>query len=471
MNRVGLPGFWRFLFPPMGDFLIFYLSLATTLFLREPKALSWMTALAYMPLFFAWIAAAYTVGLYEMRLVRNDVTLVRNLLISAGACMLLGMTYFYIVGNQAEMTPKTHLIVAVALSHALIFLWRRAWLWLLKFDILDQRFVFLGDPEQLRAIEMGMPHHAHDTGLSVGPWQWPGVDIVVADAAWVDRNWQAAREVLLAAMFRGVPVVTLEDFYESIFGKVSPYYAANPSWALEFILPKRHGLYAKLKRAIDALGAAVLLVAAAPVLAATAALIALCDGRPVLFKQLRAGFMGKPFILWKFRTMTSGAEAKGPLLAAAALDCHVTRLGDILRRFRLDELPQLWNVLKGDMSFVGPRPEWIKEVRVLEKAVPSNHLRHLVKPGVTGWAQVRFRQTNTVRDAIERLHYDLFYVKYFSFALDVSIILKTIKRVLISDTHIEPIPTPAMPMPADARWVLDISTAHERARDPELALS
>jgi lipopolysaccharide/colanic/teichoic acid biosynthesis glycosyltransferase len=172
--------------------------------------------------------------------------------------------------------------------------------------------------------------------------------------------------------------------------------------------------------------------------------------------------------------MSHGAEAKGPLLAADALDSHVTWLGDILRRFRLDELPQLWNVLIGDMSFVGPRPEWMKEVEMLEKVVPANHLRHLVKPGVTGWAQVRFRQTNTVADAIERLHYDLYYVKNWSFALDVSIILKTAKRVLISDATVDAIPSPAMPSPMDAGWVIDLTTTYERTYEPlepELSLS
>jgi lipopolysaccharide/colanic/teichoic acid biosynthesis glycosyltransferase len=460
MNGIASRNTWRRLLPPLVDFLIFYLALATAFVLREPAALSFSTLLMFLPLFVMWLAAMYTVGLYELRLVREDVSLVRNLLFSALACMLLGTSYFYSLGTR--VTPKTHLIFAVAISHALVFVWRRAWLWLLQFDLLDQRFVFLGDAEHLAEIEKGMPHHAHETGLSVGPWQWPGVDIVVADAPWVDSNWEAARDVLLAAMAHGVPIVTMEDFYESIFGKVSPYYAASPSWALEFILPKRMGLYAMLKRVIDVVGSISLLILFSPALAATAALIAVCDGAPVFFTQERAGVLGKPFILWKFRTMSSGAEAKGPLLAADALASHVTRLGDILRRFRLDELPQLWNVLKGDMSFVGPRPEWMKEVEMLEKAVPSNHLRHLVKPGVTGWAQVKFRQTNTVADAIERLHYDLYYVKNWSFGLDVSIILKTIKRVLISDAAVDALPTPKMPMPMDAGWVIDLTTTHER---------
>ena len=462
MNCVGSRSTWRQILPPLGDFLIFYVALATTLLIREPSAFTWLAGFLFLPLFMTWLAVMYTVGLYELRLIREDVALVRNLLISAAACMMLGTGYFYATSARIDMAPKTHLVVVVGLSHALVFAWRRAWLWLLKFELLDQRFVFLGDKAHLAEIERGMPHHAHDTGLSVGPWQYPGVDIVVADAQWVDKNWVASRDVLLAAMARNVPIVTLEDFYESIFGKVSPYYAASPSWALEFILPKSRNFYAIVKRVIDVVGAVFLLLVGAPVLAATAALIAILDGRPVFFTQKRAGLLGQHFTLWKFRTMSHGAEAKGALLAADALKSHVTPLGDILRRFRLDELPQLWNVLIGDMSFVGPRPEWIKEVEMLEKSVPSNHLRHLVKPGVTGWAQVRFRQTNTVADAIERLHYDLYYVKNWSFALDVSIILKTIKRVLISDLTVDAIPTPVMPMPADATWVYDLKTTFER---------
>jgi lipopolysaccharide/colanic/teichoic acid biosynthesis glycosyltransferase len=472
MNGIASRNTWRRLLPPVVDFFLFYFALTMTLAAREPGSIKLETIVIYMPLFVLWLGAMYTVGLYELRLVREDVALVRNMLISAAACMLLGTTYFYALASH--LTPKTNLLLVVMFSHGLVYAWRRVWLWVLKFNLLDQRFVFLGDADHLREIEKGMPQHAHDTGLSVGPWQWPGVDIVVADAPWVDKNWESARDVLLAAMARGVPIVTMEDFYESMFGKVSPYYAASPSWALEFILPKRMGLYAVGKRAIDVVGSIVLLIAFAPILAATAALIALCDGAPVFFNQERAGLLGKPFILWKFRTMSQGAEAKGPLLAADALASHVTPLGDVLRRFRLDELPQLWNVLKGDMSFVGPRPEWMKEVEMLEKDVPSNHLRHLVKPGVTGWAQVKFRQTNTVADAVERLHYDLYYVKNWSFGLDVSIVLKTIKRVLISDSTVDAIPTPKMPMPMDADWVIDLTTTYERTYrplDPEPSVS
>jgi lipopolysaccharide/colanic/teichoic acid biosynthesis glycosyltransferase len=458
LNRIGTRHYWRWVTPPLVDFCIFYLSLGASLVLREPEALTVQMALAFLPLFAGWMAVMYALGLYDLRLTRNTISLVKNLLISAAACLALGTTYFYLLATDG-VTPKTHLVIAIVLSHMNILLWRRAWLVALHYNFLDQRFVFLGDAADLREIEKQIPRIAGETGLTVVPWMYPGVDMVVADSRWVDWNWEQARPVFLAAIARGVPIVTLEDFYESIFGKVSPHYAGRPSWALKFTLPNNIGPFLSVKRAIDVVGSALLLAALSPLLAATAALIALFDGRPVFYRQQRAGFLGRPFMVLKFRTMSVGAESNGPFTSAKAHGSSVTRLGAVLRRFRIDELPQLWNVLVGDMSLVGPRPEWVKEVAVLEKVVPSYHLRHLVKPGITGWAQVRFRATNSVDDSIEKIHYDLFYLKYLSLGLDVSILLKTIKRVLISDKHVQTISSPTLTPKANVEhWAGDITS-------------
>jgi lipopolysaccharide/colanic/teichoic acid biosynthesis glycosyltransferase len=464
LNRIGTRHSWRWMTPPLVDFALFCLSLGTTLALREPQAMTLKMGLAFFPLFVAWIAVMYALGLYDLRLVRDSVSLIKNLFVSSGVCLTLGMIYFYLLDSK-DLTPKTHLLIAAAISHMLILGWRRAWLMLLHYSILDQRFVFLGDPSDMTEIEKDLPHHAGDTGLTVVPWQYPGVDMVVADSRWVDWNWEAARPVFLAAIARGVPIVTLEDFYESIFGKVSPHYAGRPSWALKFILPNNIGLFLHVKRAIDVAGAATLLVATAPVLAATSALIALLDGRPIFYRQARAGFLGRPFQVLKFRTMALGAETTGPFTSAKAHGSSITPLGRTLRRFRIDELPQLWNVLIGDMSLVGPRPEWIREVEVLEKVVPSYHLRHLVKPGITGWAQVRFRATNSIDDSIEKIHYDLFYLKYLSFGLDLSILLKTVKRVLVHDSHVVAMPSPTlMPNQNVDHWAGDLTSHFDHPR-------
>jgi lipopolysaccharide/colanic/teichoic acid biosynthesis glycosyltransferase len=460
MNRVGSRGTWRWLFPPIGDIALIYAGLYFALLVRQPGLINVGTAVTFAPLFGGWMMVLYMLGLYEVRLINDLTSLVRNLSASAAICIGLGTSYFYAMARHTDMTPKTILIIAVLASHVLIFCWRRAWLWLLNFSVLDQRFVFLGDEADMRAIERDMPHHEHETGLTIVPWQWPGVDMVVADERWVDAHWDKASAVFLAAVERGVPIVTLDDFYESIFGKVAPAYAGHPSWTLKNILPKNSGLYWEAKRAMDVFGSALLLIATAPLFALTAAAIKLFDRGPVFFTQPRAGYLGKPFTLWKFRTMRVGSEQKGPFTSAQAVDPRITPLGAVLRRFRLDELPQLWNVLIGDMSLVGPRPEWMREVEVLEKVVPSYHLRHLVYPGITGWAQVRYRATNSVDDSIEKIHYDLFYVKYLSLGLDFGILLKTIKRVLISDKHVQALPTPALTSStARAQWLNDLTSS------------
>ena len=131
--------------------------------------------------------------------------------------------------------------------------------------------------------------------------------------------------------------------------------------------------------------------------------------------------------------MVVGAEKAGPLYKAEAADARVTKLGRFLRGARLDEIPQLWNVLKGDMSLVGPRPEWVSEVRILERKVAHYHLRHLIKPGVTGWAQINYHATSSEAESVEKLHYDLYYVKNMSLALDLGIILRTFRRIFQKD--------------------------------------
>jgi lipopolysaccharide/colanic/teichoic acid biosynthesis glycosyltransferase len=162
----------------------------------------------------------------------------------------------------------------------------------------------------------------------------------------------------------------------------------------------------------------------------------LSDGlsSPVFFFQKRVGHLGRRFVIWKFRTMVVGASKAGPLFKSEGLDLRITRLGRFLRGSRLDEIPQLLNVLKGDMSLVGPRPEWTREVRILERSVPHYHLRHLIKPGVTGWAQINYHATSSEAESVQKLHYDLYYVKNMSLALDLGIILRTFRRIFQKDS-------------------------------------
>jgi exopolysaccharide biosynthesis polyprenyl glycosylphosphotransferase len=233
----------------------------------------------------------------------------------------------------------------------------------------------------------------------------------------------------------GTRIYDLVDFYEQYLQKV-PVMHLRDNW---FVLSHgfqllHHDVELKIKRLLDLLLAGFLLILTLPVMIIVAAAIKLDwrgDARgPVLYRQLRTGANSSEFHIYKFRTMVNNAETSGPQWAEHN-DRRVTRVGRFLRDWRLDELPQLWNVLKGEMSFIGPRPERPDFNRQLEEEIPYYDLRHLVKPGITGWAQVMYDYGASIEDAREKLQYDIYYIKNYSLLLDLLIVLKTI-RVMLS---------------------------------------
>lgn len=183
------------------------------------------------------------------------------------------------------------------------------------------------------------------------------------------------------------------------------------------------------KRLFDLSAASALIVALAPLIALTAFLIKLESKGPVLYRQQRIGFGGRSFEILKFRSMVDEAEKDGAVWAARD-DARVTRVGRIIRKLRIDEIPQAVNVLRGDMSFVGPRPERPEFVKILEREIPNYHLRHAVRPGITGWAQVKYVYGASVEDARIKLQYDLYYIEHFSVLRDLMILAMTVRVAL-----------------------------------------
>lgn len=234
-------------------------------------------------------------------------------------------------------------------------------------------------------------------------------------------------EKLMRLHFSGVPTYTLELFHEVYWRKI-PLYRLNQTWLFQdgFQIA-REPVFARLKRISDLLLAATGLLFTLPLLPVVAAAIWLEDRGPVFFRQQRIGRNRVPFNVIKLRSMRVHQE--GPVYTAES-DARVTRIGRLLRATRLDELPQLWNVLVGDMSLIGPRAEWAKLVEEYEKKIPCYHFRHLVKPGITGWAQVNYPYGASLDDTLRKLEYDLYYIRHFSFVLDASIVLKTIHIML-----------------------------------------
>jgi len=228
----------------------------------------------------------------------------------------------------------------------------------------------------------------------------------------------------------GVVFDHLASVYEEYTGKIAVE-NLRPSWLIFSEGFRKTRISLELKRALDLVLSLVGLVVALPLMLLIALAITLTSPGPVLYHQERVGLNGRRFMLHKFRTMVVDAEASTGPVWSRPNDRRVTPIGRLLRRTRLDEVPQLWNVLRGEMSFVGPRPERPGFVEQLTAQIPFYGLRHSVKPGITGWAQVRYTYGASVEDAVEKLQYDLFYIKNMSIALDVVILLETAKTVLL----------------------------------------
>ena len=235
---------------------------------------------------------------------------------------------------------------------------------------------------------------------------------------------------LLEAKLHGAMVVDIRTFYEHVVQRL-PLSQITEEWLLQtegFSLNTR-GSLRRLKRAFDLFLSLMLLIPAAPIMLITALLIRLESPGPVIYRQDRVGLYEKEFTVYKFRSMRTDAEKNGAVWAAAN-DARVTRVGKFIRKVRIDELPQIWNIIKGDMSFIGPRPERMTFVKQLKEHIPYYSLRHTVKPGLTGWAQVCYPYGANEEDARHKLEYDLFYVKNISILLDIHIIFKTVGVVL-----------------------------------------
>jgi sugar transferase (PEP-CTERM system associated) len=253
------------------------------------------------------------------------------------------------------------------------------------------------------------------------------VDRVVVSLA--DARGKLPMDKLLDMKMDGVTFDHLASVYEELTGKIAVE-NLRPSWLIFSSGFKKSNLVRASKRFIDGSAALVGLICAAPIMLVVAAAVRLTSPGPAIYRQQRVGIGNKLFTVYKFRSMRQDAEASTGAVWARRNDSRVTPFGRFMRRTRLDELPQLWNVLIGDMSLVGPRPERPEFVKQLTEQIPFYGQRHAVRPGLTGWAQVRYAYGASVEDSMEKLQYDLFYIKNLSIPLDLFIVFSTIKTVL-----------------------------------------
>lgn len=306
--------------------------------------------------------------------------------------------------------------------------------WLVLID--NDRLAFFNNDLERRQF-MGQVTFLTESSIGQGNGSWDELD------TYLDRRWSgvicalksdvlegAIGHTLTRAKLLGHNIMGLAQFYELHWSKV-PVYSLGPEWfiAADSFNLVHNPIGLRIKRLWDLLLSVILLSLCWPVMLLVALAIRLESRGPVIYRQTRTGKDGRLFTIYKFRSMVQNAEKSGAQWAKRK-DSRITKVGQFIRLTRLDELPQLFNVFRGDMSFIGPRPERPEFNEMLEKAIPYYDLRHLVRPGITGWAQVCYPYGASVEDSREKLQYDLYYIKHYSLILDITIVLRTIRVVL-----------------------------------------
>jgi len=337
------------------------------------------------------------------------------------------------------------------------FWWRIAFVWVARSIVPRQRFLIIGSNPTAVSLVQELDKH-EELGVEVIGFVEPtaatprivdavpssrfvgtiddipqlvrerSVDRVVVSLS--DARGKLPMAMLLQMKLGGVTFDHLASVYEEYTGKIAVE-NLRPSWLIFAEGFRKASWRTAVKRVMDVTGAAVALLVLSPLVAIVALAVRLTSRGPALYHQKRVGQDGRTFELHKFRSMRPDAESGTGAVWASKVDARVTPVGRFLRRTRLDELPQLWNILRGDMSLVGPRPERPEFVSMLSEQIPFYALRHIVKPGLSGWAQVRFPYGASIEDAMEKLQYDLFYIKHLSIALDLTIMLETLKTVIL----------------------------------------
>ena len=409
----------------------------------------WLGAVSYTLVMMMSMAA---MGMYLSNLRRNFNTTLFRLMPSTALCFAGMILIFYIFPQMHLSRGALFLIMALAFIEILLF--RLILFKLINNDIFKPRTLVLGagknanelfsQNEQFAEFQqprvIGFIQHAGENchvpetlvikekqSLFSLAEKYSADEIIIAPQE--RRGGYFPIQELLECKMHGVRVMDIATFFERERGYIRMD-SLYPSWLVFGGGFDQSFFRSLIKRIFDLLASTVLLIATLPVMMITTLLILLEDGFPIFYRQERVGKNGKTFMVLKFRSMFKNAEKDQKPQWASTDDPRITRTGNIIRKLRIDELPQIVNVLKNEMSFVGPRPERPYFVDMLSAQVPYYNVRHSIKPGITGWAQVRYPYGSSVEDAIEKLQYDLYYVKNHSLFLDLIILILTVEVVL-----------------------------------------
>ncbi|MCX6813176.1 MAG: exopolysaccharide biosynthesis polyprenyl glycosylphosphotransferase [Candidatus Azambacteria bacterium] len=429
----------------ISDILIFYISLSLTLIIRyiiidhAPVTLFSSINLhftSFSIIFIFWLLVFWAAGLYDINKLRNEELFYKTLIITFLINAVLAISLFYFI-PYFIITPKINLFVDLALTLAILYFWRQYFnKWASRAFKIGA--VFLGaSPEimELKEFLNNNPQLGYQVAGILAPdnvselenlWQTRKFSLIVSAEQF--NHSQKLAFLLFQYFKRGATISDLDKFYENVTNRV-PISIIREVWFLENISKLERGFYETAKRIFDIVMGIILGLATIVIFPIVAIGIKIFDPGPIFYRQKRIGKNGRTFTLIKFRSLPLN---KNNNRMQKPKQEEITSFGKFLRKSHWDELPQVWNILKNEMSFIGPRPEKPEFVEHLSNEIPFYEMRHLVKPGLSGWAQLHNPSAGpTFKETLEKLQYDLYYIKNRSVFLDLSIVLKTL-HILIS---------------------------------------
>lgn len=441
----------------LGDLVGLYLGFFLALSLRQKQIRIQTIEELITPmslLFLGALVVMFIVGLYDISKLKNSWTFYQKFIISAIIWMGLGVAYFYLVPSPAAAAPKTILLLTAIIGFGISALWRWVYNSLLSTTLWQTRIIFAGlTPEvnELMKLLVNEPQRGYLViGLIVAsnetvPSEWSSIPqansltalnvkninlLVIAPQYGTDKN--LAKE-LYPKLFEHVQILRLEQFYEEIFKRIPPF-TFSESWFLSNLQEQQKKIYDRVRVLVDYIAAVLMGLIWLITFPFVAIAIKLTSSGPIFYHHTRLGRNRIPFTIYKYRTMKvlaadGSAEISGPQFAMSE-DNRITKVGKFLRRTRLDEIPQFINILKNEMSLIGPRPERPEFVEQITTTMPFYPLRHLIKPGLMGWAQLHQDYYGTIEENLRKLEYDLYYIKNRGFLIDVAIILRTVNVVV-----------------------------------------
>lgn len=419
------------------DIGLLYASLVATLDFRYGRDFAnqyYLHLVPFIIIFALWLLIFFIANLYDPRTFRNTPEFYSNLIRTIAIASIISIAFFYLIPIFG-ITPKTNLLIFIIIFTALESLGRS-----LFNSVVETKFKKMalivganGQAKELADFVTKNPQLGYEIKDLLSPDKVEQINHTITnqhiDTIVISPEAYQVPEIIdtfYKALAHRITFFNLSTFYERLTGRV-PLGAINQIWFLENLSEGSKRAYEGVKRIGDIVFGLSFGIVSLVLYPFIAAAIFTSSPGPLFYRQIRIGRMGRSFQMIKFRTMIPNAEAKTGAVWAMENDHRITTVGNFLRKTRLDEIPQFWNIIKGDMSLVGPRAERPEFHDNLKKEVPFYEERYLIKPGLTGWAQINYRYGASVQDAAEKLQYDLYYIKHRSPVLDVGIILKTIR--------------------------------------------